>query len=252
MLGGGITGASAFARHAPILARRFRVTRLQTLNVDCALHKRPLPPNYSIRLESRAMAASLDAIGLADPVCIVGHSLGALVALTFALNHRKRVRGLVLSEPPAFWVMPPDEARASTETREILDLLRHLGPASSPSDDHLVAFLRRLGAPDPSPPHVAEPHRSTWVVQRACLRGLRAIGEHRDDLSRLRSFDKPVLIVTGTHTTAFHRRINDILADAFPKAVRAELPGGHGAAIHEAAAFAGIVRRFCRDPNLRD
>ena len=122
VIGGGITGASAFASHARILASHFRVVRLQTLNVERALRKQPLPRDYSIRLESQAMAESLDQLGLRTPVYIAGHSMGALVALDFALDNPARVRALVLSEPPAFWVVPPDEADACPEIREKREL----------------------------------------------------------------------------------------------------------------------------------
>jgi pimeloyl-ACP methyl ester carboxylesterase len=244
MLGGGITGASAFASHARVLARDFRVVRLQTLNVDRALRRQPLPRVYSIRLESQAMASALDELGLRGRVYIAGHSLGALVALDFALDHRTRVAALVLSEPPAFWVVPPEEAGVSTEIQEKRELTRHFGPTAEPTDDQLVAFLRSLGVPDPRPPRADEPGWTTWLARKASLRGLRAIQEHRDDVRRLKTFDRPVLLVTGSNTTAFHRRVNDILAAHLPLIQRAELPGGHAAAIEEYAAFSAILRDF--------
>lgn len=244
MLGGGVTGASAFASHARILARDFRVVRLQTLNVDRALRKAPLPHGYSIALERQAMAASLDQLGLRGPVYIVGHSMGALVALDFALDYPARVRALVLSEPPAFWVVPRDEASVSTEIREKRELTRHFGPTAEATDEQLVAFLRSLGVPDPRPPRADEPGWTTWLAHRASLRGLRAIQEHQDDVTRLKTFDRPVLIVTGANTTAFHRRINDILAGTLPWVERVELPGAHAAAIDEYSTFAAILRSF--------
>jgi pimeloyl-ACP methyl ester carboxylesterase len=115
MLGGGTTGAASLAPHAQELAKDFRVIRLRTLNIDRAQKAQPLPTGYSIKVESNAMARSLDQLCLTGPVNVVGHSLGALVALDFALDHPDRVRTLVLSEPPAFWVVPPDEFRASVE-----------------------------------------------------------------------------------------------------------------------------------------
>jgi pimeloyl-ACP methyl ester carboxylesterase len=49
------------------------------------------------------------------------------------------------------------------------------------------------------------------------------------DRGRLKTFRKPVLIVTGKDTVGFHRRINDALAASVPAAERVELSGGHGA-----------------------
>lgn len=41
MLGGGTFGAAAFAAHAKILAKQFRVVRLQALNVEKSQKKEP-------------------------------------------------------------------------------------------------------------------------------------------------------------------------------------------------------------------
>lgn len=107
MLGGGTLGAGEFAPHARVLATDFQVVRLQTLNIERAQKRQPLPPGYSIKVESSAMARSLDQLGLTTPLDVVGHSFGALVALDLALNHPDRIRTLVLDEPPAFWVVRP-------------------------------------------------------------------------------------------------------------------------------------------------
>src|SRR4051812_41876906 len=68
MLGGGTFGAAAFAAHAQILAKQFRVVRLQTLNVEKSHNKEPLPIGYSVKLESSAMARSLEHLGITAPV----------------------------------------------------------------------------------------------------------------------------------------------------------------------------------------
>lgn len=244
MLGGGTTGAAGFAAHAQELAKDFRVIRLQTLNIDRAQKKQPLPPGYSIKVESNAMARSLDQLRLTGPVNVVGHSLGALVALDFALDHPDRVRTLVLSEPPAFWVVPPDEYRASVEMKRVAELVRHFGPMDEPTDDQLVAFLGGLGNCDAKPPARAEAGWEEWVARRASLRGLSSVLNHTDDVNRLQTFRRPVLIVTGANTAAFHRRINDILAAKLPVVERADLPGGHGATSTARDDFVVQLRTF--------
>ena len=124
MLGGGTTGATGFASHAADLATEFRVIRLQTLNVDYGENGKALPSRYSIKLESQAMSASLDVVAPTERVDIVGHSFGGLVALDFALDHQERVRSLVLSEPPAFWVVPGEEFRSSLDMQHMTSLVR--------------------------------------------------------------------------------------------------------------------------------
>ena len=106
MLGGGTFGAAAFAAHAKILAKQFRVVRLQTLNVEKSQKKEQLPVGYSVKFESAAMARTLLSLGITTPADFVGQSFGALVALDFALDHPDLARTLALFEPPVFWAVP--------------------------------------------------------------------------------------------------------------------------------------------------
>jgi hypothetical protein len=50
--------------------------------VDYALRDQSVPPAYSIRMESCAVLAALDQLDNGEAVNRVGHSLGALIALT--------------------------------------------------------------------------------------------------------------------------------------------------------------------------
>jgi lipase len=210
-----------------LLANDYRVLRPQSIRIEHNQNKKPLPPNYSIKLESASLARSLDELGIREPLHIVGHSFGALVALDFALDHPNRVRTLVLYEPPAFWVIPPEDLRADEEMRGMVELTQTLGPTDEPTDEQLKQFQARLGRSEVQVPTPGQLEWKDWVAKRSALRGLSAVPNHRDDPRRLYGFTKPVLIVTGEETVGFHRRINDILADSLPMAERVELPGGH-------------------------
>lgn len=237
MLGGGTAGAAGFAPHAAELATRFRVIRLQTLNVECAESQTALPLGYSIRYESQAMSAALDVVAPAERLDIIGHSLGALVALDFALDHQARVRTLVLSEPPAFWVVPQDEFRTAFDMQHMTAVVRQFSPTHEPTDSQLVEFRRALGDDDAHAPATDDPRWPQWVKTRRCLRGLSAVPDHTDEVERLKSFRRPVLLITGAHSPRFHRRINELLAAHFPIVEAAELPGGHSAVNTARTAF---------------
>jgi pimeloyl-ACP methyl ester carboxylesterase len=244
MLGGGTVGAGEFAPHATSLANNYRVVRLQTLNIERAQKKVPLPAGYSLKTESGAMERTLRQLELTVPADIVGHSLGALVALDFALDHPNRVHTLVLAEPPAFWVVPDGELQADKEMMRMVELTRELVPDREPTDEQMVRFRCALGSCGEKPPDAGDPAFATWAARRAALRGLSMVAAHKDDPSRLKSFRKPVLIVTGSTTIGFHRRINDILAGYFPIVERVELPGTHSAVATGADQFVFALRAF--------
>jgi pimeloyl-ACP methyl ester carboxylesterase len=244
MLGGGTVGAAEFTPHAHVLADDHRVIRLETINVERSQSREPLPRSYSIRTESAAMARALDRLKIDGPFDLVGHSLGALVALDYALDHPHRIRTLALMEPPAFWIVPPAELRESGDMRTMYDLTRELGPDRSPTDDQLMRFRCALGNCVERPPRRGEAGWDDWERRRSALRGLAAVAEHTDDSDRLDRFRQPVLIMTGAETVAFHRRINELLASHFPMVERVELPGGHSSPSSAPEAFVDALKAF--------
>ena len=243
MLGGGTTGAAVFAPHAKKLADKFRVIRLQTLNVDRAHSLQPLPSNYSIRLEAQCMRRSIDRLSLNRPIDVIGHSLGALVALDFALNHPSAVRTLVICEPPAFWVIPASERDANPDVWKMFATVRNFEPTIEPTDEHLVAFMKGIGETDVRAP-ADNVSQARWNARRRCLRGLSAVAEHVDDVARLADFRQPVLLVQGKETPLFHQRINERLAFHLPCSERLSLPGGHSSVLSAKGEFLAALRLF--------
>ncbi len=243
MLGGGTVGAAEFAPHAHTLAEDHRVIRLETINVERAHTGEALPRGYSVRTESAAMARALDRLQIDAPIDLVGHSFGALVALDYALDHPHRIHTLTLAEPPAFWIVPAAELRDSPQMKSMVELTRELRPDGVPTDDQLARFRCALGtcADPPSPNDAARPD---WERRRAALRGLSTVAEHTDDSERLKTFRRPVLIMTGAQTVSFHRRIDDLLASYLPKAERVELPGGHSAPASAPDTFIAELEAF--------
>ncbi len=55
-------------------------------------------------MESEAIKFTLDSLNIKEPVILVGHSYGGLIAFDFALNHPDHIRSLVLIEPPIFGI----------------------------------------------------------------------------------------------------------------------------------------------------
>lgn len=214
----GLTGAASnFAELAPLLGRRARV-----LIPELPGHggSAPLPAAPSLDPYADRVLTVMEREGMA-PAVLVGHSLGALVALRLAMRRPEAVRGLVLAGAAGiasatrwaeFWIM----------TFGYLKLGRKLAP-------HRERFARaRLlryvpfgywGASDP--PALSERavtgflagpelHTDTMSAGRALVRD-----DPRVDLERVRC---PALVLWG----ARDRQVP--VADAFEYARRLRAP----------------------------
>jgi pimeloyl-ACP methyl ester carboxylesterase len=59
-------------------------------------------PAYQVRIQARSVAATLFLMKIRGPVIVVGHSLGALVAIDFARRYPLMTRQLILVSPPLY------------------------------------------------------------------------------------------------------------------------------------------------------
>jgi lipase len=241
LMGGGLTGWLGMRPLAERLMAGREVVLPQLLNVQLGLEDRSLPPGYSVRMESEALAAALDGLSLGRPLDFIAWSYGALVTLDFALNRPEWVRTLTLIEPPALWVLTP-KSRNLPEIAEQERVLRALH--DDISEAQLEEFLYIAAIVPPESPAREAPQWPVWTQHRRSLRNSAAVVEHQDDRARLERFQRPVLLVTGTGTAAFLRAIVEALQSQLPRAQTVEMPGGHAPHLastdqflHEVAAF---------------
>jgi pimeloyl-ACP methyl ester carboxylesterase len=217
MLGGGVYGAAMFEPHAQALATEFDVIRIQTLNVQQAERGGPMPDDYSISAEAEAVHRTLLSLGVVGPVDVVGSSLGAVVALRLATLYPSRVKSLVLFEPPAFWVLPEEEFQRDSTLLQMRKLSSGMKPSATPSDDDLYRFRCILGSCPSAIPAAGDPARLEWDRSRKSMRGLAAVATHHENVEVIRQLPQPVLLLNGTNTVPFHRRINELLSGLLPK-----------------------------------
>lgn len=241
LVGGGLTGALSWIPHAERLAARRLVARAQPLSVQYALEERFMPGGVGVATESRALRRGLDARGWSGPVDLVGWSYGGLISLDLALGHPDRVRTLTLVEPSAFWVLP-DLGRDDPEVRKLVAMGRKL--AAGVSEDDLAAYLEDIALLPPGQSAREHPRWPVWVRHRQALANGLAELEHRDDPARLRSFRRPVLLVTGDGTAPYFRRIVDGLARELPAGRVLDLPGGHAAPVVSMDRFLTELEAF--------
>ncbi len=221
---GGLTGWLSWEPHVERLAAARKVICVQLLSVEYGLEKRKLPPDYSLKTESRALEATLDELGLAAPVDLVAWSFGAAITLDYALDHPDRVRTLTLIEPPALWVLGTQRPRGPKyESALALSKTLH----DDVSEAQLEQFVLAVGLCPLGKAPAGLPQWPLWMRHRQSLLNTSAPFHHRDDPARLRAFQPPVLLVKGTDSADFLHQIIGSLAAHLPNAQVVEMPGGH-------------------------
>lgn len=195
-------------------------------------------PAEGYRLQDFAgdLAAFLDALGI-GPAVIVGHSMGSAVAQRFALDHPKRVAGLVLAGSFA-------TARGNAAVQGLWDdAVTGLG---EPVDPGFAREFQAATLARPVPAAfldmvVAESLKVPARVWRAALAGLL----EADHSAELRHIDRPTLALWGDRDGFFPRTDQDALLEALPRAQLLVYEGaGHGLHWEEPERFARNVAAF--------
>jgi pimeloyl-ACP methyl ester carboxylesterase len=240
---GGLTGWLSWEPHAARLSARKRVIRVQLLSVQYGLESKPLPAEYSVKMESQALAATLDDLKLTGPLDLVAWSFGGEVTLNYALDNPSRVRSLVLIEPPAYWVL---RASGNLDAEAIQNQDTLLTLQGIISEEQLEKFALTVGLVPPGQSPRKLPQWPLWMQHRQSLANSPAVIEHDDSLSRVRSFRKPVLLVKGTGSAKFLHQIIEVLFSELPHSRVIEIPAGHAPQIVSMDSFLEEMDRFQR------
>ena len=227
MLNGGTANMSVFTVHSKELSRNYKVIRMEQFNVQYATEGLLLPKDYSVQMESEAIKFTLDSLNIKEPVILVGHSFGGLIAFDFALNHPNYIRSLVLIEPPIFGIAEIKN-ESPNGMKKMQELSKQFTPQAEITEDMVRQFRCDLMNCDTVDIR-KHPLWATWLKQKNRLRGLSLVNNYQIDLKKLHDFKKPVLIITGTQTVPFHKRIDELLIAEFPLAKTASIQGGHTA-----------------------
>lgn len=128
-------------------------------------------------------------------------------------------------EPPVFGI-----AEAKNESpkgmKKMQELTKELTTQAEIKEDQVDRFRCALLNCDTFSMR-QHPQWATWVKQKNRLRGLSGVRKYKISLKKLHHFQKPVLIITGTQTVPFHKRINELLTEEFPVAKEVSIQSGH-------------------------
>jgi pimeloyl-ACP methyl ester carboxylesterase len=152
------------------------------------------------------------------PLCLVGHSYGAAVALIAALANPGRVRALALYEPTLFALLdaelPPTNAAAGIR-QAVADASRALDAGDcDAAAQHFIDYWMGPGSwaqtPAPRKAPIAESVRDVRRWAHALMR-------ESTPLAAFRALDIPVLCMLGKRSTAAAHGVTRLLVATLPQ-----------------------------------
>jgi poly(3-hydroxyalkanoate) depolymerase len=198
---------------------------------------RPALP-YTFATFTPVVAAMLDRLELPGQVDVLGFSWGGGLAQHFAVQHRRRVRRLVLAATGTGCLMVPASPRV---LGRMLTPRRHRDPEYA----RQVAGLLYGGTVRDDPARASSAlHAATRLGPRRGYYYQLAAGAGWSSLPFLRLIRQPTLVIAGDDDPIIPSVNARIMARGIPDGRLHLYSGGHLALVTEAAELAPVVERF--------
>jgi pimeloyl-ACP methyl ester carboxylesterase len=231
------------------LADRFKIVAIETRGHG---ESKPGSDGYGLEPAGRDVAEVLDVLDIRDAI-VVGHSMGGMVAMRFAADHRavldERVAGLVFVGTVPVLGVPASIGAAAARLADRAtqwEGRRIKVPLDRFAQSDLAFVLSRLAfGVDPSPTHVELTRRmlSDVPIQAFVPSGLRLLGHDAGDA--LRATHTPSLVIVGDHDHITPPRFSEALAELLPNTRLVTLPGcGHQVMLERRDELADLLRSF--------
>jgi poly(3-hydroxyalkanoate) depolymerase len=188
------------------------------------------------------VAALLDRLELPGPVDVLGFSWGGGLAQHFTVQHRRRVRRLVLAATGTGSLMVPADPRVLAR---MLTPRRHRDPEYA----RQVAGLLYGGTVRDDPERAARAlHAASRLGPRRGYYYQLAAGAGWSSLPFLRLIRRPTLVVAGDDDPIIPAVNARVMARCIPDARLHLYRGGHLALVTEADELAPVIDRFLDEP----
>ena len=238
---GGLTGWLSWIPHAERLSASRRTIRVQPIHNELGSAGESGDREYTAETERESLGLTLDELGV-DRADFAGWSGGARALLEFALAYPERVRTLTLVEPAAYWILE-ELGEADGDVRRISAFMHALA-AREVGEDDLGEFLRLAGFVKAGEDPRRHPNWERWVPHREALSwSFERLDHPARSVAELAEVRCPVLLVKGTVTADWLKRVVDVLGERLPNAAVLELPGDHACHIESIEAFLEALER---------
>jgi pimeloyl-ACP methyl ester carboxylesterase len=238
---GGLTGWVSWIPHAERLSATRRTIRVQPIHNELGSAGQPGDPSYTAETERESLRLTLEELDI-DAADFAGWSGRGRALIEFALAHPARVRTLTLVEPAAYWVLE-QLGEAGGEVERLNEFMHGLA-GREVSEADLSEFVELAGFVTSAAEARAHPNWERWLPHRMALSWSFEALDHPDRaVEDLATLDSPVLLVKGTATAEWLRRVVDVLAERLPNATAVELPGDHACHIQSIDAFIEALER---------
>ncbi len=175
---------------------------------------------YSAKTQARAVIKTLLMRGINQPVIVVGHSMGALVAIEFAKRYPLALQSLLLCSPPIYNVDTSDDKKFFPARDE---QLRRLYEFAIKNPDNIVKFSQLARKYKILNPHFDVDHLNVDSYIAALRTNILSQTSLRDIIE----IKKPVHIMYGTLDPFVNASNLKKVADASQKITLSRFIGGH-------------------------
>jgi pimeloyl-ACP methyl ester carboxylesterase len=183
----------------------------------------------------------LNSLKLPRPPLLIGHSLGAYLALLYAIRAQKTPRALYLLNPYYSNKQLRRAVRLSTHNPRFSETLLKLIPAWS-----IRSSLRLLQRSDGRLPRRIRQQMAD-DYKRIDPRVIHVTQTIRDLTPHLRRLDMPIRVAWGENDQTLTPATFPQLCAALPRSISEKLPGGHVPHLSHPAEFNASVLRFARE-----
>jgi pimeloyl-ACP methyl ester carboxylesterase len=231
---GALTGWLSWIPHAERLSATRRAIRVQPIHNELGSAGEPGDLSYTAETERESLRLTIDELGL-ETADFAGWSGGGRALIEFTIQYPERVRSLALVEPAAYWVL--EEAGERDEQVESLNEFIGGIAGREVSDDGLGRFLELAAFIQPGEDPREHPNWGRWEPHKHALSWQQSVDRSGRSLDDLGSISCPVLLVKGTVTANWLKRVVDVLGQRIPNATVLELEGDHASHIQSIDAF---------------